>query len=226
MSWSSPSAEVTSRPLANSRCASRTRVAQRTQKLNAKITPASLCSSDRERRLWIWTLAVVVAIYASLAFAGRLADVLRARDLLGAALVTAFFVMLVAMAGLALKRRPAGREIWVVLGVVAVYAMALGRIGIAEERGHLFEYGLVAVLVYQALSERVRGGRRVRAPAALAVVATALLGWLDEGIQLLLPNRVYDIRDVGFNALAALMAVLGSLALAWAREARWKRGSG
>ena len=184
----------------------------------------SFFSSDRERRLWIWTLAVVLAIYASLAFPGRLAEVLRARDLFGAVVVTGFVVMLAAVAGLALKRRPAWREVWVALGVVAVYAMALGRIGIAEERGHLFEYGLVAVLIHQALSERVRRGRRVRAPAALAVVATALLGWLDEGIQWFLPHRVYDLRDVGFNALAALMAIHASHPLAWPRAGKWKRG--
>ena len=183
----------------------------------------SVFSSDRERRLWIWTLAVVVALYASLGFAGKLAEVLRARDLFGAFVVTGFVVMVVAMAGLALKRRPARREVWVALAVVAVYAMALGRIGIAEERGHLFEYGLVAVLIHQALKERVKGGRRVPAPAVLALVATVLLGWLDEGIQWFLPNRVYDIRDVGFNALAALMAIAASLALTWAGTGRWRR---
>jgi len=36
--------------------------------------------------------------------------------------------------------------------------------------------------------------------------------WLDEGIQWLLPGRVYDLRDVGFNALAA-GAGLGAAAL-------------
>ena len=53
------------------------------------------------------------------------------------------------------------------------------------------------------------------------MAATVLLGWLDEGIQWLLPNRVYDIRDVGFNALAAVMAVGASLALSRARQ--WER---
>ena len=64
------------------------------------------------------------------------------------------------------------------------------------ERTHLFEYGIVAVLIYQALSERAGNGRRVRAPALLALVATILLGWLDEGLQALIPNRVYDNFDV------------------------------
>ena len=52
-----------------------------------------------------------------------------------------------------------------------------------------------------------------------AVVATALLGWLDEGIQWLLPKRVYDRLDVGFNALAGLAAVSAILFMEWAR--RW-----
>ncbi|MCK5438817.1 MAG: hypothetical protein KAI97_02685 [Gemmatimonadetes bacterium] len=47
---------------------------------------------------------------------------------------------------------------------------------------------------------------------------TALLSWLDEGIQALLPSRVYDLRDVGVNALAGLMAIAASLALARARR--------
>jgi VanZ family protein len=98
--------------------------------------------------------------------------------------------------------------------------MVVVRMGIGpEERTHLFEYGIPAVLVYEALSERVRNGRRVPVPAVLTVVVTALLGWLDEGIQALLPNRVYDLRDVGVNALAGLMAIVASLLLARAR--RW-----
>ena len=49
---------------------------------------------------------------------------------------------------------------------------------------------------------------------------TALLSWLDEGIQASLPNRVYDVRDVGFNALAGLVAIAASLALARSRRRR------
>jgi hypothetical protein len=65
-------------------------------------------------------------------------------------------------------------------------------------------------------------GKQLRtAPAVLAVLITALLGLLDESIQALLPNRVFDMIDVGFNALAGFMAIIASLALAWAQ--RWGR---
>ena len=36
----------------------------------------------------------------------------------------------------------------------------------------------------------------------------AVLGWLDEGFQANLPNRIYDVRDVVFNVLACLMAIM------------------
>ena len=52
----------------------------------------------------------------------------------------------------------------------------------------------------------------------LSVAATPLLGWLDEGIQAILPHRYY-LRDVGFNALAGLMAVVACVVLGWARGA-------
>ena len=181
----------------------------------------SLFTSDRERRLWFWTLAVVVAVYSTLALAGTLAGFLSERNLLDVSFVLGWLLMVVAIAGQSAKRRPGSSEIWVALGVTSVYLMAWFRIESPEERTHLFEYGLVAVLVYEALTERLRQGRRVPSPAFLAVLVAALLGWLDEGIQAILPNRVYDIRDVGFNALAALMAIVASLALARAR--RWAR---
>ena len=42
----------------------------------------NLFTSDRERRLWLWTIAVLVAIYASLGFAETLVVTLRERNLL------------------------------------------------------------------------------------------------------------------------------------------------
>jgi VanZ family protein len=184
----------------------------------------SLFTSNRERRLWFWTLAVVVAIYSTLGLAGTLAEAMRDRNLVNNSMFTGFLVVVAAIIGSALRRRPGWREIWVTLGVMAVYGMAFLRMGTSPvERTHLIEYGLVAVLIYQALVERRRGGRRVPIPAVLAVTLTVLLGWVDECIQWVLPNRVYDIVDVGFNALAGLMAIAATLALAWARATggRW-----
>jgi hypothetical protein len=161
----------------------------------------------------------MVGIYSTLALAGTLAGFLRERNLLEVSFVFGLLLMAGAVVGHSLYRRPDRGDIWVTLGVTASYLMVWFRIESPEERTHLFEYGLVAVLIYEALTERLRHGRRVPSPAFLAVLVTALLGWLDEGIQAVLPNRFYDIRDVGFNALAGLMAIAATLVLARAR--RW-----
>jgi hypothetical protein len=163
-------------------------------------------------------VTVIVAIYSTLGLAGTLAKVLREHNLLERSFALGFLLVVAAVAGSGLARRLRRLEIWVVIGVTVAYGMALIRMLGPEERTHLFEYGLVATLIYQALSERVRNGRRVPVPAVLAVDMTALLGWLDEGIQAILPGRVYDIRDVGFNALAGFIAIAASLALTWVQR--------
>ena len=188
-------------------------------------TPTPLFTSTRERRLWLWSLAVVAAIYSTLGLAGSLAARLRENNLMTAAFFILMILTVATIVGSGLRRRPGRREIWVGLGLTAVYGMAVLRMGVGpEERTHLFEYGVVAVLIYQALRERARGGHRVRVPALLALVATALLGWLDEGIQALLPNRVYDDFDVLSNAIAALIGIVGSVVVGWVNEVVDGRG--
>ncbi len=181
-----------------------------------------LFSSKRERRLWVWTLAVLVAIYSTLGPARVLADALRERNLLGISFAVALAVLVAAVGWQWAKQRPGWREIGVALGVLLAYLAVLARIQTPEERTHLIEYGIVAALIHQALLERARNGRHVPKPAALTVAATALLGVLDECIQAVLPNRVFDVRDIGFNAFAGFMFVAARLAIAKQRGPGWR----
>ncbi len=181
----------------------------------------AIITSNRERQLWIWTLVIVVAIYSTLGLQGKMAALLRDLDLLVSIYIFLLIIMVLAIISSGLKRRIGRFEIWVILGIMAVYGMLMVRLFLSpEERTHLFEYGLVGVLIYQALLERKRNVHGHWSPAVIAILMAGLLGWLDEGIQAILPNRVYDIRDVGFNALAGLMAILASLILAWAKQFR------
>jgi len=160
----------------------------------------------------------MTAIYSTLGLVGTLAGILREKNLLGSLFFISFLMILAAIIGSGLQRRTGKREIWVTIGIIAVYSMMFSRLGSLEERTHLFEYGVVAILIHQAFLERLNQGGRVPGPAVLAVVLTAILGWLDEGIQALLPNRVYDFVDVGVNFLSALMAVTASVVLRWSRK--------
>lgn len=166
-----------------------------------------------------------MTIYSTLGLARTLSGELRDRGLFDSFFILGFLLLVLVVAIQGLTTRPGVAEAGVFVGIVAVYIMVFARMGIPEERTHLFEYSLVAILVYQALTERRKNGRNVPVPWLIAIAATALLGWVDEGIQAILPNRIYDIRDVGFNALAGLMAILGTVALMWARQkARSRKG--
>lgn len=184
--------------------------------------PAPLFSSKRERRLWLWTVAVVVAIYSTLGPATTVAAALRERNLLRVSIGLALVLVLGPVLWRWLRQRPGWREVGAAMGVAFAYWMVWIRVGSWEERTHLIEYGVVAALIHMALLERDDNGRPVSMPAALAVGATAVLGLLDEGIQALLPNRVFDIRDVFFNALAGFMIVAARLAIAPQRRPGWR----
>ena len=163
----------------------------------------------------------MAAIYATLGLAQTLAATLEERGLLDISLglfLLCMFLVAVTVLTQGLKVRPGGAEVAVFIGVVTAYLLVLTRMTVPTERSHLIEYSIVGVLIYEALTERKSQGRSVPLPPALAVLLTAALGVLDEGIQWLLPNRVFDPVDILFNLLAGTMAVGGSLALAWARR--------
>lgn len=174
-------------------------------------------TSTRERRLWLLASVALATIYATLGAVPAIAAALRDRNMLDNTFFALCAVLLAAVVAVGVSRRPRPLELAVWIAVLAVVAMGLLRFGTPEERTHLVEYGLVAVLVHLALLERRANGARVRWPAGLAFVVTALFGILDECIQFLLPGRVFDVRDIGFNVLAAMGAVTSVAAL---REAR------
>lgn len=170
-------------------------------------------TSVRERRLWVAMVAVVSAIYATLGLARTLSDELRNRDLLDDTFFFAFLVLVVAVVIRALRLRRGGAEVFVVLATAIVYLMMFLRMASPEERSHLLEYGVVALIIDEALSERARNGSPVPRPALAAIAAASLIGTVDELVQLAIPSRVFDPIDIGFNALAAVVAIGGSRAL-------------
>ncbi len=180
--------------------------------------------TPREKRLWILAALWLLLIYSTLYFVRGPIEYLRDRNLLRGTVAVVFAGVALAVFFAVRRRRPGLREWTVLLVAAALYLAALWWLDQPEERLHLLEYGLLAGLVYSALLERHGlAGREPppRAPlwiAAVAVGLTLVAGWLDEGIQHLLPNRVYDLRDVGLNAVAGLLAVATMQVAAAARR--------
>jgi VanZ family protein len=98
-------------------------------------------------------------------------------------------------------RRP--RTLLALSAVAAVYGLVIWPMESPEEKLHFLEYGVVALLASAGSPVAWSRSRRFIGAALFTLAA----GWLDEGIQALLPTRYYDLRDVGFNALAGVMAL-------------------
>ena len=171
--------------------------------------------SLRERRLWIAFVAAVVVLLAALYPLQFVLDALRARNLLRFA-IGGVFLSAAILAAVALARRRAPLRAWLVLTLfVTVYAGLALAMEVPQERLHLVEYGALALLGRAALAESVAVralSGRVSSVDVWTLGAATAIGWLDEAIQGILPNRIYDLRDVAFNALAAALA-LGSAAV-------------
>ncbi len=182
-------------------------------------------TSPRERRLWILAGSWLAVVYASLDFVRTPTEFLRGQNLLRLAVAAILFGSAAAVVLLVVRRRPGWREIATLtvvgLAYLAVVSFATGR---HEERIHFLEYGLLGGLLYAALLER-RGnllgtgqpGWLSRFPATMAMLLNAGGGWGDEGIQALLPDRVYELRDVGLNVGAGVLAVISMALLSRAR---------
>lgn len=175
-----------------------------------------LFRSRAERRWWSAAGAVLATIYGTLYSAQSLLDALRQRNLLRVAIGVAAALAATALV-VALRRRRAGWREWAAWAVAALVGAGLAaRLEVIQERIHLLEYGGVALIFLAALEARSAADGGTTPAGRLYVAAgvlTALAGWLDEAIQGVLPNRVYDLRDVRLNALAGALA-LGALALA------------
>ena len=182
----------------------------------------SLFSSRRERRLWVWALAVVVAIYATADLARTLADALRESGLLE--LTPTMFSAGMLLIGIAilvqgLREGSRGVEVGFALGVAAIAIIGFARGIDAAERSHLIEYAVLALIIHEALVERMTHGKRVPVPAVLAIAMTTAVGVVDECIQFFVPSRTFDWFDIGFDLLASVLAVGSSVSIRWVR--RW-----
>ena len=168
-------------------------------------------TSERERKLWIWALVVFIAIYATLFLGGQLIDFMVERRIIEQSTFYLFLVLILAFIFSGLKNSGKRLEYWIYAGVIAVYGMALLRMDLTTtERSHMFEYGLLSILIYEALIERRLNGAKVKFPVLTSIMTAGTIGLLDECIQHFISYRVFDIVDIGFNYLASAFGVFTS----------------
>ena len=173
-------------------------------------------TSFREKLLWFYTFLVLVAIITTLFFGVGLVPTMDQylKDVF-------FFYTMIALAAIVILHglitRPGKAEITIWLGLSVVYIWLYSRLGFAE-RGHLFEYSVLAIFIHKALIERAMHGVKISNPALFAFIIALSLGALDEFVQLFIPNRVFDPLDILFNGFVAFLAIGGSSAIRWVRN--------
>jgi len=156
-----------------------------------------------QRALWLLALVWLGAIYSTLYIARPAAEFLRERNLLALTIWSIVALLGAAVLAWAVRRRPTPAG-WAVLLVGAVLLLtATASVSPVEVRLHFVEYGVLGAVFYLAL--RARGSR---AAALLAIALTGAAGWIDEGIQYLLPGRWYGVEDVIINLVAGAITVL------------------
>ncbi len=176
----------------------------------------SVFTSAREKQLWSWTFAVLLAIFISL-FAGRpLARFFGDQNMQAAIFAFGMFLTASAMLIHAIKSKPSRIELSILFGIAAVYIMLILRLGVPE-RSHLFEYSVLAICIHKALMER-SNNIKMPNPAILAMAITIVIGALDECLQIFLPTRVFDPVDILFNSFVVALAIGSHVFLVWIRH--------
>ncbi len=154
---------------------------------------------------WMWAGAWLAFIYLTIPFARSIQKVVyeQANKTLFLWITFLAFAMAAGWLIRALLRkqwtaRPA--QILILAGIGGLYSWIIWSLRThPEEAFHLVQYGVLSLLLFRALSHRLQD------PSIYVVVTLvgASLGILDELIQWVVPQRVFDYRDIGINVLGA-----------------------
>ncbi|MDJ0644848.1 MAG: VanZ family protein [Flavobacteriaceae bacterium] len=177
----------------------------------------ALFTSKKERRLWLWASLVAIAIVASLVINPFWPGILRGTNIDAGIFLFGMFLVFISILLHGLITKPRGLQPLMILAIAASYMMFFFRLTLAE-RSHLIEYSLLAILVHRALLERADQHQGFRRAAPVAFLITFTISLADEGIQLFLPERVFDTNDILFNAMVIFIAIAVRECLLWLRK--------
>lgn len=177
--------------------------------------------SRRQRRLGAVFLALWAGIYTTVPLVSFLNRSLARFDLAGPVWLSLYGVFIAVIGVLVWnsRSRQEPRSLLILGGLLVAGGIVASQLEQPARGLHLAGYGVLGALGFRLLSESL-GSLRA---ALLASGVVGLIGWGDEGIQWMVPGRVYSLVDVGLNVLAALMGVVAGAA--WPGSDPGKDGS-
>jgi len=169
--------------------------------------------SRREIRLWMVAISVILAIYSTLGMVRDWFQFLESSNWGAGIFIGGCSSILIFVVTQEITKIPRWKEIIVAIGVALTYFLVIKYTDQIEQRIHVITYGVVALLIHAAMLERVTHGHHIPASSLIAMAIAASLGTIDELIQLTLQSRVFALRDIQYNILASVMAVISNIAL-------------
>lgn len=164
-------------------------------------------TEEKKARAWAWLLASLwlTLIYSTLHIARPISEFLRSHLPFEKLAVLSIILILLSISFFFWKSRVLNDKfsIALLLLILACYATGLSLLRFPEEKLHFIQYGVLAFLIFRALAFDLK-----KLDCYLgSLLLTTCLGWLDEKIQDILPDRVYDELDVLLNFASALLAL-------------------
>lgn len=177
----------------------------------------TLFSSKKEKRLWQYALMCWMVILSLLFLGNPLLELLSDQNLQAGFFVFGMILVIITVILHAFRQNSKKLSIILWLSLLTLFSMFLLRLGLPE-RSHLIEYSILAVLIHEALLERQKKVDPRWKTALMAMALTSALGIIDETLQLMVPDRFFDINDIFFNSFAAIFAVGSSFIVDFVRR--------
>ncbi len=164
--------------------------------------------AEREARSWLYVAVWSGIIFVSIPFAP---DIVRAvRRTFGGEAIVATSISISAVAfivivALLIRRGRTDRSgyIWLTAtGVVLLLLLTWFRSPYPAETLHYVQYGVLGVLLFRALSHRIRN----YGIYPLALIIGTAIGTLDEIVQWLTPGRFFEMADIALNFTGVALA--------------------
>ena len=154
-------------------------------------------------KIWIFILIYILLIYTTLPIMRTVLNYIYStigKESLSI-VVNIFLVAVPVTLVVFLIRKKSKNHLLVLFPIIVTMAFIF-MLDRPEERLHFLEYGLLGFVVLKTFDKELNYKRLI-----LAIVFVTAVGALDEFIQLLLPNRVGDLRDVCMNAVGGALGV-------------------
>jgi hypothetical protein len=171
--------------------------------------------------LWIGLIFVSIPLVRNLR--EEIIKIIPARAIGYAVMVVVVIVVAAALAHLKRSRAQVGvSDVAWLSGVSIVVIWWTWRLmGAPEEAVHFLEYGVLGILLYRALDHRVADWTVFVA----ATLAGTVVGTVDEIVQWLVPNRIFDFRDIVLNSGAVALSQVVTWRMTTRPSARVSRSS-